>query len=435
MEVWLERLFWFSIVMVILVTVGYPIFLALVSPLVRRQRLFNDAEPTVSLIIAAYNEEKGLARKLENALALDYPRARLEIIVASDGSTDRTDEIAQSFSERGVLLRRFPRTGKTGVQNQVVRTAQGEVMVFSDANALYHPDAIRKLVRNFADPEVACVSGQLVYQVDREGAGDCERSYWDYEKFMKQCESDLSSLIGVNGSIYAVRRADYVEIDNDLISDLVEPLALIHRGKRVIYEPEAVSMEEASTDYTVEFRRKVRIITRSIQGLLHMRALLNPFRYGIFSFQLLIHKLLRYLVPLFLIIGLASLTALAAVGHYQVLLLLVATAVTIATLVVWGMLNPLVRACHLLYYYLMVNYALVLAWINIFRGARMVCWAPERKGDVMTQPQKPSSIAGAAARAQASVQRPGAAPGFEPTIPEARWRGRYGRRGHWHRIS
>lgn len=384
MEVWLERLFWFSMSMVILVTVGYPVFLALASPLVRRRTTLGDAEPSVSLIIAAYNEEWCIARKLENSIALDYPRDRLEIIVASDGSADRTDEIAQSFSDRGVLLRRFPRTGKTGVQNQVVRTAKGDMLVFSDANALYRRDAIRKLVRNFADPEVACVSGQLVYEVDRAGAGDCERSYWDYEKFMKRRESDLFSLIGANGSIYAVRRSDYVEIGNDLISDLVEPLALVRRGRRVVYEPEAICTEAASTTYAVEFRRKVRILTRSIQGLLHMRTLLNPLRYGIFSFQLLMHKLMRYLVPLFLVMGLASLAALAAVGHYRVLFLLAAVGVTVATLVGRGARprrpNPLVRACHLLYYYLMVNYALVLAWINVCRGTRMTLWAPEREG-------------------------------------------------------
>lgn len=383
MEIWIERLLWVSVAMVVLVTVGYPVFLALCWPLARRRRRIEDAEPQVSLVIAAFNEEAVIGRKIENALALDYPRERLQIIVASDGSTDLTDWIAESFGDRGIILLRFPRTGKTGVQNEVAKLATGEILVFSDANAFYQPDAIRKLVRNFADPEVACVSGQLVYKVDGEGAGACESSYWDYEKFMKQRESGLSSVIGANGSIYAVRRADYVEIDGDLISDFVEPLALVLRGKRVVYEPEAISVELASTSYGVEFRRKVRILTRSIRGLLHMRALLNPLRYGIFSFQLLMHKLLRFLTPVFLIAGFASLTALAGIGHYHVLFLLAVAAVTIA-MVVGRMVtperpNPFVRACHLLYYYLMVNYALVLAWANILLGKRMTFWAPERK--------------------------------------------------------
>jgi len=369
--------------MVTLVTVGYPVFLALCWPLVRRRRQIDGAEREVSLIIAAFNEEAVIARKIENALALDYPRERLEIIVASDGSTDRTDQIAQSFANRGVFLLRFPRTGKTGVQNEVAKIAKGEVLVFSDANAFYHPDAIRKLVRNFANPEVACVCGELIYNIDGAGAGASERLYWDYEKFMKQRESDLSSVIGANGSIYAVRRADYVEIDRDLISDFVEPMTLVLRRKRVVYEPEAISVEAASTDYGVEFRRKVRILTRSTQGLLHMRALLNPLRFGIFSFQLLMHKFLRYLTPLFLVAGLLSLAALAAIGRYQALFLFAVAAMAIAMVVARGVArkrsNPFVRACHVLYYYLMVNYALVLAWANILRGKRLTFWAPERK--------------------------------------------------------
>jgi cellulose synthase/poly-beta-1,6-N-acetylglucosamine synthase-like glycosyltransferase len=383
MEVWLEALLWFSVLMVALVTLGYPATLAVAGLVLRRARHVEDAEPTVSLIIAAHNEEACIARKIENSLALDYPRDRLEIIVASDGSTDRTVEIVESYRDRGVLLREFARIGKTGMQNEVARSAAGDILVFSDANAAYRPDAVRKLVRNFADPAVACASGQLVYQTSAASAGDGESSYWNYEKFLKRCESDLSSLIGANGSIYAVRRSDYVNIDNDLISDLVEPLALVRNGKRVVYEPEAVSIEEASTTYSVEFRRKVRILTRSIKGLLHMRALLNPFRYGIFSFQLVVHKLLRYLVPVFLSIGLGSLTALAALGQYRLVFAVVAMALTAATLVGRGLLprwsNPLIRACHLLYYYLMVNYALVPAWINIMKGTRVTVWVPDRK--------------------------------------------------------
>lgn len=383
MEVLLEALLWFSVLMVVLVTLGYPLTLAVAGSVLRRTRRVEDAEPPVSLIIAAHNEEACIGRKLENTLALDYPRDRLEIIVASDGSTDRTVDIVASFRDRGVVLRDFTRIGKTGMQNEVARTASGEILVFSDANADYRPDAIRKLVRNFADPAVACASGQLVYQSSVASAADGESSYWNYEKFLKRCESDLSSLIGANGSIYAVRRSDYVNIDNDLISDLVEPLALVRNGKRVVYEPEAVSVEEASSTYSIEFRRKVRILTRSIKGLLHMRALLNPFRYGIFSFQLVVHKLLRYLVPLFLALGMASLTALAALGQYRIGFALVALALTSATLVGRGLLprwpNPAFRACHLLYYYLMVNYALVPAWINILKGTRVTVWVPDRK--------------------------------------------------------
>ena len=385
MENWLEITMWSCVAIVVLVTLGYPAFLALIGPIARRPWRQEDAEPSVTLIIAAYNEESGIERKLLNTLALDYPRDRLEIMVASDGSSDRTNDIVKSFADRGIQLLAYPRTGKTGCQNLAAKAARGDILVFSDANAAYHPQAIRKLVRNFADREVGCAVGQLVYESSGNAAGDCEDSYWTYEKFMKVRESQISSLIGANGSIYAVRRDAYVELDLDLISDFCEPLALVREGYRVVYEHEAVSVEEASDGFDVEFRRKVRILTRSIRGLLRMRVLLNPFRYGWFAVQLAMHKLMRFLTPLFLIGGAAALTALAALGQYRWLFAaavvgLVGTFAVVAQARRTGSKNAVVRVCYLAYYYLMVNYALVLAWINIFKGRRMTVWAPERKG-------------------------------------------------------
>jgi cellulose synthase/poly-beta-1,6-N-acetylglucosamine synthase-like glycosyltransferase len=384
MDNWLEGMLGFSMVMVAGVTLGYPLFLFLAAPLLRRPWRVDDALlPPVTLIIAAHNEERVIAARLENALALDYPRALLEIVVASDGSTDGTAEIADEFAARGVQVRRYPRSGKTGIQNEAVKSAGGTIVVFSDANSFYRPDAIRKLVRNFADDEVAAVCGRLDYRATDAGAGECERRYWDYEKFLKQRESELSSLTGANGSIYAVRRSDYVELEHDMISDFVEPLALVLRRKRVVYEPEAIALEEVSPTYGVEFRRKVRILTRAIGGLVTMRALLNPFRYGLFAIQLLMHKLMRYLVPLFLATGMVSLTALAVRGHYRLLFAVAALFIVAACSVNAGQgarrVHPLLRLCHLAHYYLMVNYALVLAWVNIVRGRRMTFWAPERE--------------------------------------------------------
>ena len=383
MESFFILIFWVTVVAVIIITAGYPAFLTITSLFVKNERCILDAEPTVTLVIAAYNEEGCIKSKVENSLKLDYPKEQLKIIVASDGSTDRTDEIVESYAKDGILLKRFPRTGKTGVQNQIARMVKSDIIVFSDANAMYRFDAIRKLVRNFSNPGVACVSGQLIYRTKNEGAGASERSYWNYEKFIKKCESKISSLIGANGSIYAVRRLDYVEIDKDLISDLVEPLALVKAGKKIVYEPEAISMEEASETYAVEFRRKVRILTRSIRGVLYFSELLNPLRYGFFSIQLLFHKLFRYLVPLFLIAGFASLISLAIMGTYRAFFLISMVAVATAILIGRGIFlrgksNYMAKAGHLLYYYLMVNSALFLAWINIFRGMKMVLWAPDR---------------------------------------------------------
>ena len=377
-----QWIFWGSLSTVVLITVGYPLFLLLTAFVVRRVRRIDDALPRVSLIICAYNEESVIEQKLRNSLALDYPRELLEIHVASDGSSDRTNSIVAGYASQGIILEAFTRTGKTGMQNAMARKARGEILVFSDANADYRPDAIRKLVRNFADPAVGGVCGQLNYTVAGEGAGTSEDMYWRYEKFMKVRESELSSIVGANGSIYAVRKSDYVEIDPGLISDLVEPLAIVRAGKRMVYEPDAVSTEEGSTNYGAEFRRKVRILTRSIRGLLSMSALFNPFRYGVFSLQLTLHKLLRFLTPVFLISGALALVALGLLGHYRWLSGAAIAGTLLSVLVVTRdiQLKPrlLARLCHVYYYYLMANYALVLAWLNIARGNRMTLWVPER---------------------------------------------------------
>jgi cellulose synthase/poly-beta-1,6-N-acetylglucosamine synthase-like glycosyltransferase len=379
-----EWVFWLSVAAVVMITIGYPLFIGLVSPFVRKRTPAGGIEPRVTLIIAAYNEEKNIGAKLENSLLLDYPGDKLEIIVASDGSSDGTNRIVEEFGSRGVRLAAFPRTGKTGCQNRVARMASGDILVFSDANAAYDRAAIRMLVRNFADPAIGGVCGQLNYQVEGGGAGASEDAYWKYEKFIKSCESNLSSVLGANGSIYAVRKAEYVELPEDLISDFVEPLAVVRNGHRFVYEPEAVSTEESSGSYGGEYRRKVRILTRSIRGLLFMSALLNPFRYGVFALQLIMHKLLRFLTPLFLISGALALVALGALGAYRWLLVCAAAGTAIAALVATregrARANIFVRLCNFYFYYLMANYALVLAWRNVLRGTRMTLWSPERKG-------------------------------------------------------
>ena len=384
MKVLLEWIFWGSFLFVVMATVGYPVMITVLSLFSKKTRVFRDDEPMVTLIIAAYNEEKVIKSKLENSLELDYPRERLEIIVASDGSTDRTNKIVNSFAEKGIKLCAYERMGKTGIQNETVKKACGEILVFSDANAFYRRDAIRKLIRNFGDDQVGCVSGQLVYALkDHCVAGDSECSYWSYEKYLKSKESALCSLIGANGSIYAIRRNDYVHINEALISDLVEPLEIVKRGKRVIYEPEAISEEEPSLSYEQEFRRKVRILTRSIRGLLHMRSLLNPFRYGIFSVQLLVHKAFRYLIPAFLLSGTLSLFSLAGDPFYFLLLsltilcLLMAVIAKFANNTING--NRVFKLFSLIYYYVLVNFAVTLAWMNIAKRSTMTVWTTDRK--------------------------------------------------------
>lgn len=378
---WLKVIFWSSLTIIIFVTLVYPVMIYILSLFIRKQEVLWNGEPTVSLIIAAYNEESVIKEKLENSLKLDYPNEKLEIIVASDGSIDRTNEIVASFGDKGVKLYKYDRMGKTGIQNETVKKAKGEILVFSDANGMYKEDAIKKIIRNFEKDKIGCVCGQLIYEdEDVSAAGVTESAYWDYEKSLKTAESKLSSLIGANGSIYAIRKNDYIELDNSLISDLVEPLEIVKKGKKVKYEPDAISIEKSSSSMNMEFTRKVRILTRSIKGILHMRSLFNPFKFGLFSVQLFVHKMLRYLMPIFLMLCSLSIIFLT----HEILYFLLFT--LLITLLVFAIIAKFTentannnKFFSLIYYYLIVHYALFLAWGKVLKKEKMTIWTTDRK--------------------------------------------------------
>lgn len=285
---------------------GYALLLALLT---RRSdgQPARPAEsvPSVSMVIAAYNEEAIIERKLQNTLVLSYPRDRLEMIVASDGSDDRTDEIVARYADRGILLHRSPvRLGKLPTISRALARARGDIVVFSDANAMYEPDALMRLVEPFQDERVGCVCGKLVYV---NGAGtsisDGERLYWNYESRLKQLESRFNSLIGANGAIYAIRRSAYVPLDLDISDDYGIPLAVYAKGYRVVYQPSAVSREEAPVSIREEFRQKRRWVSQQLTTITRLWPLLRSLHDPKLYFQVISHKLLRTAVP-FLLIGL-----------------------------------------------------------------------------------------------------------------------------------
>src|SRR6185436_16271344 len=278
-------------------------------------RLVRRAEgtPSVTIIIAAYNEERALEAKLEDTLALDYPHESLEVIVTSDCSSDRTDDIAREFAVRGVRLHRQPeRLGKTAAQNAAVELASGEIIVFSDATTFYQTDVLRTMMPSFADPTVGCVTGQVVY-TDAAGSsvGHGTRSYWNYEFFLKKHESSVCSLIGVCGCLYAVRRSAYVPLYHEACSDFVIATKMVEQGLRAIYEPAAVCTEVTNTRANKDFSTRVRIMTQTFADLWRNRGMLNPLTSGFYAVQLLSHKVMRYLVPLFLIATLSASAVLA----------------------------------------------------------------------------------------------------------------------------
>jgi cellulose synthase/poly-beta-1,6-N-acetylglucosamine synthase-like glycosyltransferase len=356
-------LFWASLGALVWTQVGYPLFAALLARLRGRPVQKGDSLPVVSVIVAAHNEETVIERRLHNLLALDYPADRFEIVVASDASTDRTDELVEAIAayEPRVRLLRCPRGGKVAAQNLAVRQTEGEILAFSDANAQWRPDALRKLVSNFADPDVAYVCGGHFYEAadgtNREG------TYWRWEAWLRRNESCLGSITGGIGPIYSVRRSDYVDVDPRFGHDLALPYLMVQHGRRAVFEPDAVAWEKPSRDNEDEYRRKVRMFEHCWLIVLRGKMLrrLGP----TYLVEILSHRHLRYASGLLHIVLLVSSIALVRDGLvYDVvlaaqLLLLLAAAVGIG----------------IARYYVLVTWATVVALVRYLRFGVPAVWA------------------------------------------------------------
>ena len=377
-----ETVFWLSVVALFYTYAGYPVLLALVSALKPRKVRRGEFEPTVTIIIAAYNEERDLAAKLENTLALDYPRELLEIIVASDCSSDGTDEIAREFAGRGVqLLRQSMRLGKTAAQNAAVEQAHGEILLFSDATSLYQPDAVRAIMPSFADATVGCVAGRLEY-VDGSNSrvGRGARSYWSYETFLKRHESRVGSLIGASGCLYAVRRSAYVPLYHEACSDFIIATKMVEQGLRAVYEPNAVCTEQTNRQSDQELKMRVRIIAQTFTDLWRHRALLNPVRGGFYGVQLLSHKVMRYLVPFFLMGLFVSSAVLAPVSLFFRLMFAAQIACYACPALAWMLDRVGIRSRLLAFpqYFMLANLASLIGCYKFLRGQRYASWEPIR---------------------------------------------------------
>jgi cellulose synthase/poly-beta-1,6-N-acetylglucosamine synthase-like glycosyltransferase len=379
-----EIIFWFGALALGYTYAGYPLLLLIMSRLRPRKVRRAEFTPTVSVIITAYNEERDLAAKLENTLALDYPRELLEIIVASDCSTDRTDEIARTFAERGVrLVRQRQRLGKTAAQNLAVAEARGEIILFSDATSLYEPDVLRVMMPSFADPTVGCVAGRLIY-VDpadsRIGRG--ARSYWGYETFLKEHESSICSLIGASGCLYAVRRSAYVPLYAEACSDFIIATKMVEQNLRAVYEPAAVCTEETNRQSDKELKMRVRVIAQTFTDLWRHRAMMNPFRSGFYGVQLLSHKVMRYAVPLFLIALLATSAILARYSMIYSIVFVAQVGCYLSALGAWLLERAGLhsRMLALPQYFVLSNLAALLGFYQFLRGERYAHWETNREG-------------------------------------------------------
>ncbi|MCA9743956.1 MAG: glycosyltransferase family 2 protein [Deferribacteres bacterium] len=380
----MEILFYLSVALIIYVYAGYPVLLLLMKHL-RGQRLHRqqEIEPKVTLIISAYNEEDVIAKKLKNSLELDYPADKLEIIVISDQSSDATDEIVQGFADRGVKLHRMSeRGGKTMGLNAVVPNAEGEIVIFSDANAMYDRNVVRMMVRNFADSEVGAVTGESRYAIDEgDTSTDSENLYWRYELALKRMESGLGSLVGGDGAIYAIRQKLYRQLNPSDLSDFVNPLQIVVQGYRNVYEGEAFSYEKGGESFEKEFRRKVRIVNRAWRGMMSMRQLLNPLRYGFFAIQAISHKLLRWLVPVFMVCAFVSNLFLVEVEpFYRVMVLLQSAFYLFAGI---GLLKreqtEISKIFYVPYYFCLVNWASLKGILENYQGHTYTVWNTVRE--------------------------------------------------------
>jgi cellulose synthase/poly-beta-1,6-N-acetylglucosamine synthase-like glycosyltransferase len=360
--------FWVSLALLLWTHLGYAVAAALAARLRRRGVQAKEIEPSVSIVVAAHNEEDVIERRIRNLLELEYA-GQIEVVVASDASTDGTDEIVERLAAEDprVKLVRCPRGGKVAAQNRGVRASGGEIVAFSDANAAWQPDALGKLVRSFADPAVGYVTGRASYEAadgtNREGA------YWRFELWLRAQESRLGSVTAGNGPIYAVRRDDWFDQESWSGHDLGLPYLMVQRGRRAVYDPEAVSIEKPSRDIEDEYRRKVRMLRGAWVHV--FRGMLR--RVGpVYFVELVSHRLLRYASGILHLALLVSSAILIGEGWvYQVAL---GTQVLWLLLAAAGKLRLPIPGAGLAYYYLVVTWATVAGLARYVRFGPPLLW-------------------------------------------------------------
>jgi cellulose synthase/poly-beta-1,6-N-acetylglucosamine synthase-like glycosyltransferase len=356
-------LFWVSLGALAWTQVGYPLVAALLARLRGRPVRKAETTPAVTVIVAAHNEEDVIERRLQNLLALDYPAERLQIVVASDASDDHTDELVAAVAAREARVRLLPcpRGGKVVAQNRAVRETESEILAFSDANAQWRPDALRKLVANFADPDVAYVCGGHFYE-ETDGTNR-EGTYWRWEAWLRRNESALGSITGGIGPIYAVRRSDYVDVDPRFGHDLALPYLMVQHGRRAVFEPDAVAWEKPSRDIEDEYRRKVRMFEHCWLIVLRGKMLrrLGP----TYLLEVLSHRHLRYASGLLHLVLLGASIALVRSGLVYQVALGVQLLVLLAAALGVGVAR----------YYVLVTWATVVSLVRYLRFGVPAVWA------------------------------------------------------------
>lgn len=384
----LAIVFWLAVGVILHTYVLYPLLLIALDGVAQARSAWsylggNDRRhppaqiglPSVSVLVAAYNEAGCIGRRIENLLEQDYPADKLEILVGSDGSTDETDAIVQHYAARGVKLSRAARCGKAGVLSRLMSLARGEVLVMTDANTEFERDAVRRLVQPLRDADVGLVCGRLRLH-SPQGAPVAEGAYWKLESLLKLYESRRGCVMGANGGIYAVRKDLFPPLpDGTVVDDFVAALRVLEAGCQVRYEPEAVAHEEAAPDHAGEYRRRVRIAAGCFRALSQHRELLSA-RQGFAAFALWSHKVLRWFVPQAMVVALVANLFLAPSSRFYALTLLAqCAAYALAALGLLGLTPRRVRgvsdaAAH----FVEMNAALFVGFVKYSRGAQGQTW-------------------------------------------------------------
>ncbi len=379
-------IFWISLFFIFYAYAGYPLLITFISLVVNKKVKTAEIEPFVTVLITAFNEEKDIGAKIENSLLLDYPKDKYELVVASDGSTDATDQVVESYKDNetgvNVILHRVEgRVGKTATQNSAVKICRGEIIIFSDAASMYDKKAIRAFVANYADPEVGAVSGRYVYVNKKDtSAGQGVSAFWNLENFIKSRQSKIHTITGCSGCIYSLRKHLYVDLPAEITGDLVEPLMVLQQGYRIVFEPQALAYEEPAGKTGDEFAMRLRVIVQGMTGMLFVKKLFNPTKYPFVSLQLISHKVIRWLVPIFCISALMA-NAIAATFSPLYTLLLIGQ-ITFYSLAILGFFLEK-KGIHKKVFYLplffcTVNIAALISMFKVLRGEKFVIWQTQR---------------------------------------------------------
>lgn len=376
----MEIFFWLSSVIIVYIYVGYPILLKFLPKRPSAHVSEDNFSPKITVLIPAFNEATSIESTIKNKLEQSYPAELIQIIVISDESEDATDDIVKQIAlndPRVSLLRQSPRQGKTAGLNLAMPQAEGEIIIFSDANSHYHPDAIQHLVNSFKDETVGYVTGKMIYvNTDGSVVGDGCSAYMKYENYIRSLETQTASIVGVDGGIDAIRKSLYQPMNADQLPDFVLPLKVVTQGKRVVYCEKALLNEESLSSSQTEFRMRVRVSLRAYWAMYDMKHLFNPSHYGLFTLQLISHKLLRYLAFIPLLMAFISNGFITGEGSFysatfllQILFYIAAAFVALND----GTKNKFLGLAH---YFCLINIASAMAFIKFIKGEKIVLWKP-----------------------------------------------------------